>query len=67
MERKNTMKHNKLLDRKGNLRVPFYHGTSSLFIDSIRDAGLGGRNPVKVNHWAECFGFTGCEAYAAPD
>jgi len=50
------MKHNKLLDRKGNLRVPFYHGTSSLFIDSIWDAGLGGRNPVKVNRWAECFG-----------
>jgi hypothetical protein len=50
------MKSSTLLDRKGNFRVAFYHGTSSLFADSIKELGLGGRNPVKTNGWAECFG-----------
>tara|TARA_R100000306_G_scaffold45172_2_gene43167 strand:+ start:399 stop:1094 length:696 start_codon:yes stop_codon:yes gene_type:complete len=51
-----TMKSSNLLDRKGNFRVAFYHGTSSLFADSIKELGLGGRDPVKTNGWAECFG-----------
>ncbi len=29
------------------LLIPLYHGTSELFIDSIRDHGLGARNPLK--------------------
>lgn len=29
------------------LTIPLYHGTSSLFIDSIRHCGLGGRNPIE--------------------
>lgn len=49
------MKSSKLLDCKGNLRKPFYHGTTSLFVESIRETGLGGRNPVKENGWVECF------------
>ena len=34
-----------LLD--GKLTIPLYHGTNLLFYDSIRQYGLGGRNPIK--------------------
>ncbi len=30
----------------GLLSIPLYHGTSSLFLDSIIDHGLAGRNPI---------------------
>ena len=50
------MKSKKLIDSNGNVKVPFYHGTSSLFIPSIQEAGLGGRNPVNDNKWVESFG-----------
>jgi len=33
--------------QNGQLLIPLYHGTSSLFLSSIKDHGLGGRNPVK--------------------
>jgi hypothetical protein len=33
--------------RNGRLTVPLYHGTSSLFYDSIVETGLGGRNVVQ--------------------
>ncbi|WP_420390687.1 hypothetical protein [Marinobacter sp.] len=49
------MKSNKLLDREGNFRCAFYHGTSTLFLDSIRETGLGGRNKVKEFGWAIAF------------
>ena len=31
----------------GRLRVPLYHGTSDLFLESIRRRGLGGANPLE--------------------
>lgn len=30
----------------GVMTLPLYHGTSSLFVDSIREKGLGARNPI---------------------
>jgi hypothetical protein len=33
--------------KEGRLTVPLFHGTSSLHLDSIRSAGLGGRNIVE--------------------
>jgi len=31
----------------GTFRIPLYHGTCSLFVDSIQTFGLGGVNPVE--------------------
>jgi hypothetical protein len=31
----------------GIFKKPLYHGTTNLFIDSIKDHGLGGRNLVE--------------------
>jgi len=31
----------------GVIQVPLYHGTTSLFVDSIKEHGLGGFNPVE--------------------
>ena len=33
--------------QNGRLSIPLYHGTSTLFVDSIANHGLGGMNPVK--------------------
>ncbi len=33
--------------KDNNLKIPLYHGTSSLFLSSISDFGLGARNPVQ--------------------
>lgn len=35
------------LARDGLLTIPLFHGTSSLFLDSILEYGLGGKNPVE--------------------
>jgi len=32
---------------EGRLKRPLYHGTSSLFLDSIKKYGLGGRNIIE--------------------
>ena len=31
----------------GAIQIPLYHGTTSLFVDSIKEYGLGGLNPVE--------------------
>src|SRR5688572_22257695 len=33
---------------KGKFCIPLYHGTSSLFVPSIMEKGLGGDNPILV-------------------
>ena len=33
--------------QNGRLSIPLYHGTPTLFVDSIANHGLGGMNPVK--------------------
>jgi hypothetical protein len=33
--------------RNGKVAIPLYHGTSTLFLASIRKYGLGGRNPIE--------------------
>jgi len=39
-----------VIDSKGRLEIPLYHGTSSFFLDSIRENGLGGyRDPQLFN------------------
>jgi hypothetical protein len=43
------------LDHKGNFQKPFYHGTTTLFLDSIRETGLGARNWVKKYGWHDVF------------
>lgn len=35
------------LVKEGKLTFPLFHGTSSLFVDSIFDSGLGGDNPIR--------------------
>jgi hypothetical protein len=35
------------LIRSGHLAIPLFHGTSSLFADSILERGLGARNPIE--------------------
>jgi hypothetical protein len=37
--------HN-IVDTEGHLAVPLYHGTSTLFLESIVQFGLGGRSPL---------------------
>ena len=41
------MKHTQGLLENGNLALPLFHGTSSIFIESIRQHGLGGVNPIQ--------------------
>ena len=36
-----------MINEENNLTVDLYHGTSTLFLDSIVSNGLGGINPVK--------------------
>jgi hypothetical protein len=36
-----------IIDKTGKLKFKLYHGTSSLFLNSIIENGLGGINPVK--------------------
>ena len=36
-----------LLNSRDQLTIDLFHGTSSLFLDSILSHGLGGINPVK--------------------
>lgn len=35
------------LVKEGRLTIPLFHGTSSLFVDSIYEKGLGGEDPVR--------------------
>lgn len=49
------MKSSKLLNPRGDFRCAFYHGTSTLFLNSIQETGLGGRNRVKEFGWAVAF------------
>lgn len=37
----------KLINEKGELIIDLYHGTSTLFLESILQHGLGGVNPIK--------------------
>lgn len=40
-----------MIDDQGCLKIPLYHGTSSLFVDSIRVSGLGGsHDPELFDH-----------------
>lgn len=39
----------KIIDENYELEISLYHGTSSLFLNSICDKGLGGHNPLKEN------------------
>lgn len=34
-----------LVDEFGRLNISLFHGTSSLFVNSISKMGLGGKNP----------------------
>ena len=36
----------KIVNNKGELILNLYHGTSGLFLQSILEHGLGGRNPI---------------------
>ncbi|NMT62793.1 hypothetical protein [Marinobacter orientalis] len=47
------MESNELLDKNGTFKVPFFHGTSSLFLPHIHRHGLGGLNMVQENGWVE--------------
>jgi len=42
------MKETTRLDivRDGKFTIPLFHGTSTVFLDSIREHGLGGINPI---------------------
>jgi hypothetical protein len=35
------------ITKEGRLEVPLYHGTSSLFFESIQEHGLGAKNPIE--------------------
>ena len=37
-----------MIDSNGRLEIPLYHGTSSFFLDSIRDNGLGGNRDLQL-------------------
>lgn len=53
----------------GAITFPLYHGTSSLFVDSIRKLGLGARNPIAeygVVHFLESI-YRICEELFADD
>ncbi|SNC59518.1 hypothetical protein SAMN04487881_0072 [Marinobacter sp. es.048] len=50
------MKSNELLDKNGTFKVPFFHGTSSLFLPHIHRHGLGGLNMVRDSGWIDAFG-----------
>ncbi len=36
-----------ILNSDGYLTIPLYHGTSTIFWDSIKTHGVGGRNMIK--------------------
>jgi hypothetical protein len=59
---------NELIDN-GILTIPLYHGTSSLFLTSIREQGLGGVNPIKQFQVREFFAeiFKRCDTALAGD
>jgi hypothetical protein len=59
----------KIIAPNGRLNIPLYHGTSSLFLDSIARNGLGGINPVKEQKMLEFGGlvWTLVEEYLDPD
>ena len=38
----------------GMLEFPLYHGTSTIFLESIKKHGLGGRDPIKEWRVLEC-------------
>ena len=35
------------ITNNGKLMIPLFHGTSTIFLESIIENGLGGRNPIK--------------------
>jgi hypothetical protein len=35
------------ITKDGKLTIPLFHGTSTIFLESIIENGLGGRNPIK--------------------
>ncbi len=43
----------KIIAPNGRLNIPLYHGTSSIFLDSIVRTGLGAVNPVKQRKMLE--------------
>lgn len=43
----NPLRSRRLLFRDNNLAISLYHGTSSLFYESIKEFGLGGRDIIK--------------------
>jgi len=45
---------NELLEN-GKLTIPLHHGTSSLFLVSIQEHGLGGVNPIEQFRVREYF------------
>jgi hypothetical protein len=49
------MRTSTLLDANGTFTVPFFHGTSSLFLPDIYRFGLGGQDVVKENGWVQAF------------
>jgi hypothetical protein len=57
------------LVENGILTIPLYHGTSSLFIDSIIDKGLGGIDPLDELGAREfgCKMFDLCDRYLCRD
>lgn len=57
------------LQENGILKLPLYHGTSSLFLASIRENGLGGVNPIEQYKVREFFAeiFKICDVALAGD
>lgn len=41
----------KEIAKDGNLTIPLYHGTSSIFLDSIFKFGLNGKNVISEWNW----------------
>ena len=35
------------ITKDGKLTIPLFHGTTTIFLESIIENGLGGRNPIK--------------------
>jgi hypothetical protein len=61
--------NDKELLENGKLTIPLHHGTSSLFLDSIREHGLGGVNPIEQLKVREYFSdvFKLCDVALAGD